>query len=55
MTPEQVYEKIILKIDLAIDTENGEQRELKATTEAILSQISDDLVEALGLPANHHL
>lgn len=54
-TPAQKYESLVLKIDQAIDTENGETRELKPETENILSQISDELIDILGLPADHSL
>ena len=55
MTPEQQYERLVLEIDRAIQIEIGEEREFKDETESLLSEISDYLVEALGLPKDFHL
>jgi hypothetical protein len=55
MTNKDVFESIMLKIYEAIDTEVGEKREYKDTTELDIVLIQEELKNALGLPIDHYL
>jgi len=50
-----IYESITLKIDEAIDSEVGCQNVYKPETDLILTLIHEQLIDALGLPEDHHL
>ena len=54
-TDKQLIERITLLIDQAIESEVGYVREFTPETDAILAEISKELIDRLNLPDNFHL